>query len=486
MRNGRALHLSAFAILVAIVSLAAAAAAQDGSVWDSKKSAWSTLSAEDKPAVEAFATDLKDYLGTARSALASNAEVIRRAKAAGFTEFTDAAQVKAGARLYVNNRDRAVALIVIGQQPVAEGFRLVGTHQDSPHINLKARPVVARNGLALFKTIYYGGIKRYQWSNLPMGLTGRIVTSDGRTVDVSLGFHAGEPVFVIADNAPHSDRPLRTRTESEALGGEEMDPVAASAPGETGLTVAGNALAILKSKYNIREEDLVGAELALVPVSQPADVGLDKALVGAYGQDDRLSSFCAARAAIDLKGTPKFTAIAYLTNFEEVGSGNSTGAQTEDFFTTVEQLIAAQSPKEAHLDLARRLALRRSVMVSADTNDGINPIFGEMTSESSNAARVGYGPALKEYGGEFDAPAEVNARIRALLDAHKIPWQTQTPRVDVGGGGTIGGFFSVRDIDVIDLGVPLLSMHSPYEMSSKVDDWYFYRFMSAFMQWDGK
>ncbi len=468
------------------LALVASGFAQEGSVWETKKSAWTTLSAADRPQVEQFAGDLKNYLGTARTALASNAEVIRRAKASGFAEFTDNAQVKPGARLYVNNRDRSVQLIIVGSEPVANGVRLVGTHQDSPHINLKARPVVQRNGVALFKTIYYGGIKRYQWSNIPMGLQGRIATADGRLIDVSLGFKPDEPVFVIADNAPHSDRPLRTRTETEALAGEELDPVAATAPGEQGGSVAANALAALKSRYNIKEEDLVGAELALVPLAQPADVGLDRALVGAYGQDDRLSSFCAARAAIDLKGTPKFTAIAYLTNFEETGSGNSTGAQTENFFTTVEQLIAAQAPHGTDLDLARRLALRKSVMISADTNDGVNPIFGEMTSESSNAARVGFGPTLKEYGGQFDAPAELNAKIRALLDANKIPWQTQTPKVDVGGGGTIGEFFSIRDMNVIDLGVPLLSMHAPYEMSSKVDDWYFYRFMSAFMQWDGK
>jgi aspartyl aminopeptidase len=471
--------------LLCSLLLVTAAFAQASSVWETRKSAWQTLAPTDRVNVESFATDFKAYIGTARTALASNAEMIRRARAAGFVEFHDASQVKPGAKLFVNNRDRAVALFVVGQEPIANGLRIVGTHQDSPHINLKARPIINRNGVALFKTIYYGGIKRYQWSNIPMGLQGRIATADGRILDVNIGFKTGDPVFVIADNAPHSDKPLRTRTETEVLSGEELDPVAATEPGD-GTNIAANALRILKSMYNFKEEDLVGAELALVPVSQPADVGLDKALVGAYGQDDRLSSFCAARAVMDLKGTPRYTAVAYLTNFEETGSGNTTGAQTENFFTTVKQMIAAQAPHDASVDLTFRSALRRSVMVSADTNDGINPIFGETTSEASNAARVGFGPALKEYGGQFDAPAELNAKIRALLDANKIPWQTQTPRVDVGGGGTIGGYFSVRDIDVIDLGVPLLSMHSPYEMSSKVDDWYFYRFMSAFMQWDGK
>ncbi len=472
------------------LALSISAAAQEtphestNSVWEHRPSAWEALAPQDRPSVEKFANDYKGYIGAARNALSSNSEVIRMAKAAGFSEFSADAPLRPGARFYVNNRDRAVMLFVLGEQPLTAGLHVIGTHHDSPHIDLKARPLVSREGIALFKTIYYGGIKKYQWANLPLALVGRISTSDGRNIDVSIGLKPGEPVFVIPDNAPHSDKPLRTRTYTDVLMGEELNPVAGSIPGGRG-GVVGQVLEALTSQYKVKEEDLVSAELQLVPASPPADVGLDRGLVGAYGQDDRGNSYLAARAITDLKGTPRYTAVAYLTNFEEVGSGNTTGAGTDYFFTILEQIVAAQNPK-GNSGLALREGLHRATVISADMNDGMNPIFGDQTSEKSNAARVGWGPTLKEYGGEFNPPAEWTAKIRGVLDANHLPWQTQTPKVDVGGGGTIGGFFSQHDMNVIDMGIPLLSMHSTFEMSSKVDLWDFYRFMLAFYQWDGK
>jgi aspartyl aminopeptidase len=470
-------------VLGAVALVAVSMYSQEEGVWASKKSAWQQLTPAQRTDVFKFADDYKAYLNVARSALGSNREVIRQAKTAGFVELTDAAQVKPGARLFTNNRDRAVILAVIGSEPIKNGTRMVATHQDSPHIDLKARPVVTRGGMALLKTIYYGGIKKYQWANIPLALTGRVDTADGRTVDVSIGMKPGEPVFVIPDNAPHSDKPLRTRTYDNELSAEELDPVFATIPGEKS-SAAAEAIRMLQSTYNIKEEDLVSAELMLVPANPPADSGIDRGLVAAFGQDDRLSSWCAARSIMDEKGTPKYTSVAYLTNFEETGSGNNTGAQSEFMATTYARLISAQQGGKYN-DLDLRTALQNGTVISADANDGINPLFGEMTSESSNAARIGYGVAYKAYGGQFDPPSELTAKMRGLLDRNGIPWQTQTPKVDIGGGGTIGGFLSRRDMSVIDFGVPLLSMHSPYEMSSKVDVWNFYRFMSAFYQWDG-
>jgi aspartyl aminopeptidase len=216
----------------------------------------------------------------------------------------------------------------------------------------------------------------------------------------------------------------------------------------------------------------------LVPAAPPADVGLDRGLIGGFGQDDRVSSFCAARAILDLKGTPKRTAMAYLSNFEEVGSVNNTGAGSQFLSSTFAELVAAQKGS-GYSDLDLRHALHNSEVISADANDGINPIF-PYNSEPTNSARVGYGVAIKLYGAGFNAPSEFTAKIRGLMDRNGIPWQTQTPKVGVGGGGTIGGFMSSQDMEVIDMGVPLLSMHSPFEMSSKVDVWNFYRAMTAF------
>ena len=449
-----------------------------GSVWDGRKSAWEQLAAGQKDDVFRFAEEYKGYLKVSRSALTSTREVMRLAKAAGFSEFTDAGQVKAGAKLAIVAHDRAVILVVVGSEPIISGSRVIGTHHDSPHIDLKARPIYAASGFTLFKTIYYGGIKKYQWANRPLALIGRVDTVDGKRVDVSIGLKEGDPVFVIPDNAPHSDKSLHDRKYQEVFAGEELDPVVGSVPGQ-GSSVTAQVLAALTSTYAIREEDFVSSELQLVPVSDPADVGIDRGLVGAYGQDDRLSSYCAARAVLDLKGTPRHTAIAYLSNFEEVGSVNNTGASSQLLNTTFARLVASERGK-AYTDLDLRQALRNSEVVSADTNDGINPVFPQ-TSEPSGAARLGYGATIKRYGAGFDANSEFIAKIRGLLDKNGIAWQTQTPKVDGYSGGTIGGYLSMEEMEVIDMGVPLLSMHAPFEMSSKVDVWSFYRFMGVFL-----
>ncbi len=452
-------------------------AQDDGDAWAKKKSAWLLLTPAQRPQVQEFSEDYKSYLDIARSALGSTSEVTRRARAAGFAEFTNADQVKPGARLIVPNRGRSVVLAVIGSDPIVDGSRVVGTHQDSPHIELKARPIYPTGGFALFKTKYYGGIKKYQWANIPLALVGRIDTVDGRTILVSIGLKPGEPVFVIPDAAPHSDTELRTRTYTNVLQGEELDPVIGSIPGEKD-SVAVEVTQLLTSTYKIKEEDLVSAELALVPAAHPADVGFDRGLVGAYGQDDRVSSYCAARAIMDLKGTPKFTAMAYLSNFEEVGSVNNTGAGSQFLNSTFARLIGAQRGT-GYNDLDLRRALRNSQVISADATDSLNPIFPS-AAEATNSAKLGFGVTIKLYGEGFNPPSEFIAKIRGLLDRNSIPWQTHMYKVDVGGGGTIGGFMSREDMEVIDFGVPLLSMHSPFEMSSKVDDWNFYRAMSVF------
>jgi len=472
------LWLIAVAFIVSLVSSRTHTVAQESeSAWGKKKPAWVLLTPMERGQAQDFSEDYKAYLNVARSALSSTREVIRRARAGGFIEFSKPEQVKPGARLIVPNRDRGVVLAVIGSEPITSGSHVVGTHHDSPHIELKGRPILAAGEFTLFKTIYYGGIKKYQWANRPLALIGRIDTTDGRIVDISIGLQQGDPVFVIPDNAPHSDEELHDRKYTEVFHGEELEPVLGSIAGENSSTTT-EVTKLLMDKYKIKEEDLVSAELSLVPAVQPADVGLDRGLVGAYGQDDRLSSFCAVRAILDLKGTPRYSAVAYLSNFEEVGSVNNTGARSQFLSTTFAQLLAAQKGR-AFNDLDLRTALHNSLAISADTNDGINPIFPS-TSEPTNAARVGYGVAIKLYGPGFNAPSEYTAQIRGLMERNNIPWQTHTYKVDEGGGGTIGLFMSMQDMQVIDLGVPLLSMHAPFEMSSKADLWDFYRTMSVF------
>jgi aspartyl aminopeptidase len=240
-------------------------------------------------------------------------------------------------------------------------------------------------------------------------------------------------------------------------------------------------MAALRQRFKIRDEDLVAAELELVPATQPADVGIDGGLIGSWGQDDKLSAYASTRSLFDVKSTPRKTAFAYITNFEEVGSVNDTGAGSQFLESAFTELIDAQArPATA---LAVRNALAHAEVLSADTNDGVNPIFPQ-NSENSNAAIVGFGVAIKRYGAGFDPNSEFTARVLHLLDTNQIAWQTQTPKVDVGGGGTIGGFLSMRNMEVLDVGIPLLSMHATYEMSSKVDVWSYYRFMLAFYGMD--
>jgi aspartyl aminopeptidase len=473
------LRLSILVCSLTAATILAQDAKPAGSVWESRKSAWELLGPGQKDEVFKFAEGYKSYLKVSRSAQSSTLEIERQAKAAGFSDFTDPSQVKPGARLIVNAHDRALVLVVVGSDPIVSGSRLIGTHHDSPHIDLKARPIYTANGFTLFKTIYYGGIKKYQWANRPLALIGRIDTTDGKRVDVAIGLKDGDPVFVIPDNAPHSDNEgIRSRKAEDVFAGEELDPVAGSIPGKDS-SVTNQVLAALTSTYGIREEDFVSAELQLVPAASPADVGIDRGLVGSFGQDDRLSSYCAARAILDLKGTPKHTAMAYLSNFEEVGSTNNSGARSQFMNSTYARLVGAERGK-AYSDLDLRQALRNAEVVSADTNDGINPIFPQ-TSEPSGAARLGYGAVIKKYGAGFDANSEYIAKIRGLLEKNNIAWQTQTPKVDGYSGGTIGGFLSMQEMEVIDMGVPLLSMHAPFEMSSKVDVWSFYRFMAVFL-----
>jgi aspartyl aminopeptidase len=475
-------------ILAAVIVLAtglAPAQAPDNESGTGKvaaKSAWLTLTPEQRTQVFQFADPYKDYLRHAKSATLSAAELIRLGHAAGFADFTSPSQVKPGARLILSNRGRSVLFAVLGNDPITSGSRMVAAHEDSPHINLKARPVInAPGSVALLKTIPYGGIKRYQWSNLPMALVGRIDTVDGRHIDVNIGFNPGDPVFVIPDAAPHSDKLLRDRKYTEVFSGEEMNPVIGSIPGEKD-TVADEVMAVLHQRFNIRDEDLVAAELELVPATQPADVGIDGGLIGSWGQDDKLSAYSATRSLFDLKGTPKQTAFAYVTNFEEIGSVNNTGAGSQFLDSAFTALIDAQSQaaqQKPATALDVRNALVHAEVLSADTNDGVNPLFPQ-NSENSNAAIVGYGVTIKRYGAGFDPNSEFTARILRILDSNHIAWQTQTPKVDVGGGGTIGGFLSMRNMEVLDVGIPLLSMHATYEMSSKVDLWSYYRFMLAF------
>ncbi|MHB8735069.1 MAG: zinc-binding metallopeptidase family protein [Terriglobales bacterium] len=443
-----------------------------------RTSAWLSLTAADREAVGALGEDTKRFLNIARQNQLAVTEVLRRAQAQHFRELTPGMHLTPGTRFYVNNRGRAVVLGIVGSRGGTHGFRIIGTHVDSPWLELKANPLVEKQGFVLFHVLTHGGLKHYQWVNRPLALTGHIDRRDGNRVEVSIGLTPGDPVFVIPDLAPHVDSPLRTRTYTNVISTEEMLPVVASEPlGEAG--VMGQALEQLFKLYGISPEDFTSAELILTPNEPPADAGLDRALIAAYGQDDRLNSFLATRAILDYPGTPERTAFAYLTNNEEVGSVNNTGASSQFLDSVLTRLLAGELGSGMS-ELALRAAKDATEVISVDCNTGINPNFPQV-QEADNAARLGYGVTLKRYGHGFDANSEFTARFRRMFAAQHIPWQTSTYVEGIGGGGTIGLFFSEQNMEVIDLGVPLLSMHSPYELSSKVDAWEMVRAMQGFI-----
>jgi len=440
--------------------------------------AWSGLSAAEREAVLAYAEEYKDFLSRARTELSFVAEAVKLAQDAGFRPLNADSPLTPGARYYDVNRDRAMALIVVGNEPFRDGFRLIGAHIDSPRIELKGRPLYEREGFALFQTYTHGGIKNYQWVSLPLALMGHVDMKDGTRVPVSVGLKPEDPVLIIPDLSPHVDQDYRERMNRDVIGNEELDPIVASLP-DADNSISGAVLAYLESEYGIEENDLVSAELALVPAMMPRDVGLDRSLMAIYGQDDRLSGYAALRA-IGEQDRLKRTAIAYLVDNEEVGNVNNTGASSTYIVDLMSKLVHRQRG-DRYNDYDLRHALRQTRVVSSDVNPGIHPTWPDAW-EVGNAPRLGHGVNFKLYGGGFNANSEYIAWTRAYFDAAGIAWQTATYK-DQSSGGTIGNSLSKDNMEVIDFGVPVLSIHSTYAVSSKVDVHMLYRAMAAFYRY---
>lgn len=461
-----------------VVCAAPLAQAQDDAEDASPKPAWAGLSDGERRAVLAFAEDYKDFMARAKTELSFVTEAIRVARGAGFRELTDSSNIRPGAKLYDVNRDRTITLIVVGSEPFTSGFRVVGAHVDSPRLELKGRPLYEAEGFALFQTYRHGGIKNYQWVNLPLALVGHVDKKDGSRIDISIGLDEDDPIFIIPDLSPHVDHDYRDRQNRDVIMGEELDPIIASLQDEEG-SVSGAVLAYLASEYAIEEEDLVSAELAIVPAMAPRDVGFDRSMMAIYGQDDKLSSFTALRAIME-QDTPAQTSLAFLVDNEEVGNVNNTGSNSDYLINLMGELIYRQSG-DSYSDRDLRRALRNTLVVSSDVNPGIHPSYPGVW-EPGNAPRLGYGVNLKLYGGGFNANSEFIAWNRAYLDDAGVAWQTATYKGRA-SGGTIGNSLSRRNMEVIDYGVPLLSIHSTYAVSSKVDVHMLYRAMHAFYRY---
>lgn len=303
--------------------------------------AWADLSESDRREVLEFAEDYKEFMGKAKTELSFVSETVRIAEAAGFRELEPDSNLSPGRKYYDINRDRTISLIVVGSKPFGDGFRVVGAHVDSPRLELKGRPLYEMEGFALFQTYRHGGIKNYQWVNIPLALVGHVDKKDGTRVDVSVGLDPDDPIFIIPDLSPHVDHDYRERMNRDVIMGEELDPLIGSIPDETN-SVSAAVLAYLDNEYDIVEEDLVSAELVLVPAMPPRDVGFDRSLMAIYGQDDKLSSYTALRAVLQQR-SPEYTSIAFLVDNEEVGNVNNTGANSTYLVDLMSELIYRQS-----------------------------------------------------------------------------------------------------------------------------------------------
>lgn len=430
---------------------------------------------------EEFCEGYKKYLDAAKTEREAVLETIKIAKANGFSEYIQGKKYNAGDRYYVNNRGKALALVVVGEDTVDKGSNILAAHIDSPRLDLKPNPLYEELEFALFKTHYYGGIKKYQWTAVPLALHGVIVKKDNTVLEVSIGENENEPCFVVNDLLPHLASEQYKRTLNEGIKGEELNILVGSYPfksDEGGELVKLNILKILNEKYGITERDFLSAELECVPAYKATDVGFDRSMIGAYGQDDRVCAYPAIMATIDIK-KPQKTLFTILADKEETGSDGNTGLNSAFIKYLYMDIAKAQG-----VDYS--VALRNAKCLSADVNAGADPTFQDVL-EKRNAAYLNYGAVITKYtgsrgkGGTSDASAEFMGYVRNLLDKAGVIWQTgELGKVDIGGGGTVAMYIANLGVDVVDLGVPVLSMHAPFETTAKLDVYMAYRAMYEF------
>lgn len=445
--------------------------------------AGATLSVEEIAKADAFAEGYKKFLNEAKTEREATQVVLSQAKEKGFQEFVPGKKYEAGDKLYYVNRDKAIILAVIGKKGIDEGVKIAAAHIDSPRLDLKPNPLYESDEIALFKTHYYGGIKKYQWVAIPLALHGVIVKKDGTKVTVKIGEEECEPKFVISDILPHLGAEQGKRTLSEGISGEELNVIVGSRPfksDEGSELVKLNILKLLNEKYGIVESDFLSAELEVVPAFKADDIGFDRSLIGSYGHDDRVCAYPAAMAAFDIEA-PDYTVISVLTDKEETGSDGNTGLQSSYLKYFIAYLAKANG-------LEVYQVLSKSECLSADVNSAYDPTFNSVF-EKNNTSYLNKGVVITKYtgargkSGTSDASAEYMGKIRAMLDKANVVWQIgELGKVDAGGGGTVAKYIANLDIDVVDLGVPVLSMHAPYEVISKLDLYMAYKAFYAFFK----
>lgn len=437
-------------------------------------------SAEVLKKCDEFCAGYMEFLDAAKTEREAVTQTILKAEAKGFLPYEEGKKYGFGDKIYFNNRGKALALAVIGKEPVEKGVRIAAAHIDSPRLDLKPNPLYESDELALLKTHYYGGIKKYQWTAIPLSLHGVFCKKDGTAITVKIGEDEGDPKFVITDLLPHLSSDQNQRKLSDGIKGEELNILVGShmfTLGESD-SVKLNIMKILNEKYGVTEEDFLSAELECVPSQKACDIGFDRSMIGAYGHDDRVCAYPAIEAALSIEN-PNSTIITILADKEEIGSGGNTGmcaAWLKHFIYS----LAKMQGGDMHM------ALNNSKCLSADVNAAFDPTFGDVY-EKRNSCLINYGAVITKYtgargkSGTSDASAEYVAEIRALLDRAGVCWQHgELGKVDAGGGGTVAVYIANLGMDVVDLGVPVLSMHAPFEVVSKFDVYMTFRTIEEF------
>ena len=446
--------------------------------------------------MDGYCREYMRYLGIAKTERRSYAESVRILEKAGFRELSKFRSLKPGDKVYRGYEGRTVMAVVIGKRKISEaGLRVVGGHTDAPRLDLKPKPLYEKGGYVYFDCHIYGGIKKYQWLVLPLALYGTIVRKDGTKVQVAVGDGPDDPVFMISDILPHLGKDQEKKHVTDFFPAEDLDVLAWTTYAKPKKDSDEDApkgdkpalVEYLKKTYKVDEEDLLSAELEIVPAGMPREVGFDRALIAGYGHDDRVCSFAALKALVDASGVkPEVTASILMCDKEEIGSMGSTGMQSSFFENTVAELIERQE-KDAR-DIMVRRALERSSMLSADVTATADPHFPDVDS-TGNSARFHMGPVASKYtggtskGGASDCGPEFVAEIRRVMEEGGVKWQmAELGRMEKGGGGTISQYMARFGMKVLDMGTPLLNMHAPWELASKFDCWQTYRAYSAYLR----
>lgn len=456
-------------------------------LFDNKKNGWDGLSLEEKQNVLKFSDEFIYFLNTCKTEREATEFIIDVLRKNDFTDLREKLVLAPGDKIYYVNRDKSVYAAIIGSKSIESGLNIVGSHIDSPRLDLKPNPLYEDTDMAYLKTHYYGGIKKYQWTTIPLSIHGVIVKANGERIKVNVGEDDEDPIFTITDLLPHLAVEQSDKKLKDAISGENLNLLVGSIPfgdEKDSNRVKLNVLKILNEKYGITERDFVSSELELVPAFKAKSLGFDRSMVAGYGQDDRVCAYTSLRAFIEVH-SPERTAVCIFADKEEIGSMGNTGMESHVFDTFVSELLNKTNTNKPNL---LDKVFCNSRMLSADVDAAFDPIYAS-ASEKNNAAYFGRGIGLNKYtgargkSGASDANAEYVAFIRNMLEANNISYQvSELGRVDLGGGGTIAYILADKGIDVIDCGIPILSMHSPYEVSSKFDVYEGYRTYYAFLK----